>query len=134
MSENLTALIIVYAGIAIAVFVGALIFFVPTFIAFIRRLKNKWIVFLINLFGSSVFGIGWIISLIWAIIPEPFDSIIEKIFPKKTSDATISETLQNTKEIEKVQDNTPNFCPNCGVKLTEKTPFCANCGFPLQPK
>ena len=123
MSEDLTALIIVYVGIAIALFVGALIFFVPTFIAFIRGLKNKWIVFLINLFGSSILGIGWIIALVWAIIPEPFDSIIERIFPKKTP-------LQQQRPVEDelVSSTSAKFCSNCGTKLTEKSVFCANCG------
>ena len=133
MSEDVTALIIVYVGIAVALFVGALIFFVPTFIAFIRGLKHKWIIFLINLLGSSVFGIGWVIALVWAIIPEPFDSIMDKIFRKKVPDSQNTTSCNTaTQQSQNTDSSSPNFCPNCGTKLSEKKPFCSNCGCSLK--
>ena len=42
------------------------LYFVPTFIAFRRGHRNRWIIFLINLvFGVTV--LGWIGALIWAV-------------------------------------------------------------------
>ncbi|MBE6414157.1 MAG: zinc ribbon domain-containing protein [Verrucomicrobiaceae bacterium] len=54
---------------------------------------------------------------------EPFDSIIERIFPKKTP-------LQQQRPVEDelVSSTSAKFCSNCGTKLTEKSVFCANCG------
>ncbi len=62
---------------------GLLAFFIPSIIAFARRIKVKWIIFVLNLlFGFSFFFAGttielnflymcarflfWIIALIWA--------------------------------------------------------------------
>jgi len=54
--------------IGVVGFLIALVFyFIPTIIALARNHRNKLAIFLVNLFfGLS--GIGWIITLIWAIV------------------------------------------------------------------
>jgi 4-amino-4-deoxy-L-arabinose transferase-like glycosyltransferase len=55
-------LILLIAVIAIC----AIIFFLPTIIAFLRRHRNRWVILLINLFFGGT-GIGWVGCLIWSL-------------------------------------------------------------------
>lgn len=49
----------------IAVFIGIIIHFIPTIIAFKRSATSRWIIFLVNLFfGWTI--IVWLVTLIWA--------------------------------------------------------------------
>ena len=49
----------------ISIFVGLIINFIPTIIAFKRDVASRWAIFFINLFfGWTI--IVWIITLIWA--------------------------------------------------------------------
>ena len=49
----------------IAIFIGIIIHFIPTIVAFKRDAASRWAIFLINLFfGWTI--IIWIITLIWA--------------------------------------------------------------------
>ena len=128
MDDGIIALIVVYAFIFLGIFVGTLIFFVPTFIAFIRKLKHKWVVFLINLFGSSIFGIGWVLALLWAILPEPFENVMERIFPSKKSSSIPNIPKNEIGDAMRSETNNYGFCSHCGAKLNAKTPFCSNCG------
>jgi Superinfection immunity protein len=41
--------------------------FAPTIVAFVRKHRAKWLVFLLNLLSGWT-GIGWIAALVWAII------------------------------------------------------------------
>ena len=43
----------------------AIMYFVPAFVAFSRRHRNKFPIFLLNLFLGWTF-LGWIISLVWS--------------------------------------------------------------------
>ena len=50
----------------IAFFFAILIYFIPTFIAFHRVHRNRWVIFILNLvFGVTI--LGWLIILIWAL-------------------------------------------------------------------
>ncbi|PIP19795.1 MAG: hypothetical protein COX41_01060 [Candidatus Omnitrophica bacterium CG23_combo_of_CG06-09_8_20_14_all_41_10] len=43
------------------------LYFLPTFIAFLRHHKNKLAIFLLNLFlGWTI--LGWVVSLVWSVI------------------------------------------------------------------
>ena len=42
------------------------LFLLPTFIAFSRGHRNRWIIFIVNIvFGATV--LGWLIALVWAM-------------------------------------------------------------------
>ena len=42
------------------------LFLLPTFIAFSRDHRNRWIIFIVNIvFGATV--LGWLIALVWAM-------------------------------------------------------------------
>lgn len=44
--------------------------FAPSIVAFVRKHRQKWLVFLLNLLAGWT-GIGWIAALIWAIVGKP---------------------------------------------------------------
>jgi len=48
-------------------------YFIPTFIAIVRKKKNTLAIFLLNLFLGMTF-LGWICALIWAIMYEDKDN------------------------------------------------------------
>ena len=59
-------------GIFIIGVIALAIYFIQTFIAFVRRKKQIVAILLINLFlGFTIFG--WIGALIWAVIREESD-------------------------------------------------------------
>lgn len=42
------------------------LFLLPSFIAFSREHRNRWIIFIINIvFGATI--LGWLIALVWAM-------------------------------------------------------------------
>lgn len=48
---------------------GINIYFIPAYVGWWRKKKARWVIFLVNLFlGWTV--IGWIGSLVWAVIPD----------------------------------------------------------------
>ncbi len=49
-------------------------YFLPTIIAIIRKKKNSFPIFLVNLFFGMTF-IGWLVALIWALMYEDKDYI-----------------------------------------------------------
>jgi hypothetical protein len=49
------------------IFVGALIYFVPSIIAFMRSHVHRWYILILNIF-ISVTVLGWFILLFWAIL------------------------------------------------------------------
>jgi hypothetical protein len=51
----------------IAFIVGLVIYFIPTIIAIMRHHRNLLAIILINIFLGWTF-VGWIVSLIWAIV------------------------------------------------------------------
>ncbi len=59
-------------GMVIIIILAVIIYFVPTFIAFIRRKKQFWAIFVINLCLGWT-GIGWIGALFWAVFKEISD-------------------------------------------------------------
>ena len=63
-SDEDTAAMVV--GFLFLLFIGALAYAIPTFIAFFRGHPNRWIILLVNLFFGGT-GIGWLAALIWAL-------------------------------------------------------------------
>lgn len=50
----------------LAAVIGAVVYFLPTIIAFKRGKRNRGAIFALNLFlGWSL--LGWVISLVWAV-------------------------------------------------------------------
>lgn len=48
----------------------ALIYFIPTIVAYSRKKSNRVAIFMLNLFAGWFFGIGWIVALVWACTNE----------------------------------------------------------------
>ena len=69
---NIGDMAIPIVGIFIIGVIFLAIYFIPTFIAFVRRKKQIVAILLINIFlGFTV--VGWVGSLIWAVIREDSD-------------------------------------------------------------
>ena len=51
-----------YAVWAIALYV------LPTAIAFSRKTKHRWIIAIISILGGWIYGVPWLISLVWALL------------------------------------------------------------------
>ncbi len=49
--------------------IGLAIFVLPTWIAVSKKHPHRTAIAVTNLIGGLVFGIGWLIALIWALIP-----------------------------------------------------------------
>lgn len=49
------------------IILAILLYFLPTFIAVLRRHKNKLAVFLLNLFLGWT-GLGWVAALVWSVM------------------------------------------------------------------
>lgn len=45
--------------------IGIAIYFLPIIIAFKGSHRNRWIIFLLNIFGATI--ILWVIALVWAL-------------------------------------------------------------------
>jgi len=42
--------------------------YLPTVIAFSRKKKHRWIIAVINILGGWIYGVPWLISLVWALL------------------------------------------------------------------
>ena len=41
------------------------LYVLPTAIAFSRKKKHRWIIAVINILGGLIYGVPWLISLVW---------------------------------------------------------------------
>ena len=53
----------------LVILVVALVYALPTFIAFARQHEYRWIIFAINVVVGAT-GLGWLIAFVWAIFPK----------------------------------------------------------------
>ena len=44
------------------------LYVLPTAIAFSRKKKHRWLIAVINILGDWVYGVPWLISLVWALL------------------------------------------------------------------
>src|SRR5207244_1601444 len=44
------------------------LYLLPTGIAFSRKKKHRWIIAVINILGGWIYGIPWLICLVWALL------------------------------------------------------------------
>jgi hypothetical protein len=44
------------------------LYVLPTAIAFSRKKKHRWIIALINILGGWIYGVPWLLSLVWALL------------------------------------------------------------------
>jgi hypothetical protein len=49
--------------------IGAVVYFLPTIIAFKRGHSFAWVIFFLNLFGGAT-GILWVVAAVWAAWPQ----------------------------------------------------------------
>lgn len=107
------------------------IFFIPSIVAFLRGYHYKWIILALNIFGGALFGVGWIVALIWALWPS--ETGIADIV---VNDPTTNSSAANRKIYSRYGENfaafneamNAKFCPNCGNKIQTNATFCPICG------
>lgn len=111
---------IVAGGIAFAVFIVLcvlLFYFLPSFIAFSRGLRNRWAILVVNLLLGATL-VGWVVSLVWAIVERP-----ESEF-RSDSDNKPARDLR-------FQSETPSrevrVCPECGETILAIAKKCKHC-------
>ena len=116
--------------------VGLIIFLVPTIIAFSRGHHYKWIILAVNVFGSSVFGIGWLVAMIWACWPRETAVAFVVLNDPTTNSSDANRKIygrygENIRAVREksypVEKTDINFCPHCG-KPSQGGAFCASCG------
>ena len=44
------------------------LYVLPTAVAFSRKKKHRWIIAVINILGGWIYGVPWLISLVWAVL------------------------------------------------------------------
>src|ERR1700751_880561 len=44
------------------------VYVLPTAIAFSRKKKHRWIIAVINILGGWLYGVPWLVSLVWALL------------------------------------------------------------------
>jgi hypothetical protein len=44
------------------------LYVLPTAIAFSRKQKHRWIIAVINILGGWIYGVPWLVSLVWALL------------------------------------------------------------------
>jgi hypothetical protein len=111
---------IVAGGLAFALFIvlcGLLLYFLPSFIAFSRGLRNRWAIFVVNLLLGATL-IGWVVSLVWAIVERPESEYRSANDNKPTRDL-------------RFQSETPSrevrSCPECGETILAIAKKCKHC-------
>lgn len=95
--------------IAITFIPLVLLYFLPTYVAYRRKHNNVLPIFLVNLLLGGLYGIGWVIALIWACS--------DNVAKKKESSASVSKLIK---------------CPDCEKEVSPSAPACPNCGRPMK--
>ena len=54
-------------------FLALQLYFLPTYLAFRKGKRDRVAIFVVNLFGGALAGIGWIVALVWAVKYEEPD-------------------------------------------------------------
>jgi hypothetical protein len=49
------------------------LYVLPTAIAFSRKKKHRWLIAVINILGGWIYGVPWLISLVWALLARKTD-------------------------------------------------------------
>ena len=44
------------------------VYILPTAITFSRKKKDRWIIAVINILGGWIYGVPWLVSLVWALL------------------------------------------------------------------
>lgn len=121
MSEEEAEALGVMIGIGLLCIGGLVVFLLPTLIAFGRGHHYKWIIFVVNVFGSTLFGVGWIAAFIWAVWPRANPPVTFSAPPSAPA-ANVPPPLANGGSVP-----ARRFCPHCGAPVSGGA-FCAKCG------
>ena len=110
--------------IFIVFFAGLLvIFFIPSIVAFLRGHHYKWIILALNIFGGALFGVGWIVALIWALWPGE-TGIADVVL----NDPTTNSSAANKKIYSRYGENAAAFNEAMNAKIQANATFCPICG------
>ena len=59
-----------FSALLLIIVVGAVVYFVPTFVAYSNKRPNRAAIFVLNIFLGWTF-VGWVIALVWAMMRSP---------------------------------------------------------------
>lgn len=135
MSEEEAEALGAMIGIGLLCIGGLVVFLLPTLIAFGRGHHYKWIIFVVNVFGSTLFGAGWIAAFIWAVWPRA-TGVADVVLNDPTTNSPDANRRIYGRYGENVRAATESaggsvparrFCPHCGAPVSGGA-FCAKCG------
>ncbi|WP_348550259.1 superinfection immunity protein [Acidithiobacillus sp.] len=106
-----------------AITVGVAIYFIPSVIAYSRSARNFLAIFLLNLFlGWSL--LGWLGSLIWALLDEKRGSQQGSVVPSAPVAAPLPSPPTTATTV-------VAYCSRCGQTVAPDDRYCAHCGHGL---
>ena len=112
--------------VVFALLVLAVLYFAPTCVACHRRHNNAVPIFLVNLLTGWMYGIGWVVALVWACSGNT---------RTKTDAAQAVKIARATYGApEPVNDNKLVSCQMCGRQISPEAKDCPGCGHPNGPK
>lgn len=121
-------------GVALAV--GT--YFIPTIIAYVRKVTNVGSVFVINLFLGWTF-IGWIVALAMSVktkLPNGLSSQVTVVTGSnvhlKGQEAAKDPGVLYFENVKSPHISASEQCNRCSEELTDGAKFCIKCGEPVQ--
>jgi hypothetical protein len=102
----------------------ACIYFIPTIVAYGRKVANAGSVLVVNLFLGWTF-IGWIVALAMAVRTNPTPMVVHVAAPGPASRGAVED---ESGDPEAAAGAPAQFCPRCGQGLGADFRFCPFCG------
>jgi len=109
-------------------------YFIPTLVAYVRKVTNVGSVFVINLFLGWTF-VGWIVALAMSVktnIPTGLSSQVTVVTGShmrvKDQDESSVPGVMSSENLKKSQTPNSEVCKRCNQELPSGAKFCIKCG------
>lgn len=109
-------------------------YFIPTIVAYVRKVTNVGSVFVINLFLGWTF-VGWIVALAMSVktnLPTGLTSQVTVVTGPnvhvKDQEASSNPGVMSSVNLETYQTPTSEVCKRCSQELPSGAKFCIKCG------